>query len=320
MRERKRFLILICLLLVVALGLLACGAGHSEPGDAEWYDNGTSDGASRPEDAVPGEESAADTSGTGESAAQAARQASQRKIVFTANYEIETTQFDQDWAAIQGRIAELGGYIENSRMEGKPPEQRDDGRRVAMVSARIPVEHYEDFLRTADATGRVLSKEQTGEDITTQYFDTDAYVKSLRIQLERLEAILTDAQKLSDIIELEMEIARVRREIETNTTVLQQYDNLVSYSTVHISLYEVVELAEILPADQDLGTRIANGFYATMNGLLTFFEGFLVVLIAALPVLVILAVIAAVVLLIVRACRKRRRRKKQEAEEKAGGV
>lgn len=314
MRNHKWTAAFVALLLALLLTLGACSGGGTQSAGEDWA--AASNGENQDAGGVVSEGSESAAAGS-DAEARATSAQDQRKIVYSASYNIETTEFDKDWAAIQAEIEALGGYIQNSSVDGKAPKQRDDALRTATVTAKIPVENYEKFLKTADDTGKVVLKEQSGEDITAQYFDTDAYVKSLRTQLERLEAILTDAQKLSDIIELEKEIARVRLEIEENTTVLQQYDNLVSYATVDISLYEVAELTEVLPADQDLGTRIKNAFYSTINGLVTFLEGFVVVLIAALPVLALLGVIAVAVVLIVRAVRKRRTKRKNAVAVKA---
>ena len=57
-------------------------------------------------------------------------------------------------------------------------------------------------------------------------------MESLSLQEERLLDILEKAEKLTDVLELEQELADVRYQIETLTTTLNRYDQLISYSTV----------------------------------------------------------------------------------------
>ena len=94
-------------------------------------------------------------------------------------------------------------------------------------------------------------------------------------------------------------------EIDSLTAKLNVYKNEVAMSTVTLNLYEVVEYS---PEKESFGTRLGNAFVSGWKGFASFWQGFLVFLVRALPVLLTLAVIAAGIVLIVKLQQKRRKK------------
>ena len=82
------------------------------------------------------------------------------------------------------------------------------------------------------------------------------------------------------------------------TATLRKYDDLVDFSTVHISVSEVQKMTEVQAVT--LGERISAGFSDSIYELKTFGEDLLVFLIARSPILLIWAIVIIVVVMIVR--------------------
>ena len=77
------------------------------------------------------------------------------------------------------------------------------------------------------------------QDVTKAYFDTDARMRNAKRMEERLlEMLEKKTGKVSDLLEVEKELARVRESIEQMQGELKYYDALVQYATVTISLAE----------------------------------------------------------------------------------
>ena len=243
-----------------------------------------------------------------------------RKVIRSASLVIETKEFDNDMMALQNKATELGGYIETSNVQGRKPIEWNEAGRNAYMSFRIPTAKLGGFLTAAQSVGLVVEQQLGSDDITSQYFDTESHVNTLRIQLSRLEAILAESAKLEDVLKLETEIARVRYEIEALTTDLKRWDRLVDYATVRIDLYELSTLQRPTntTAPITLGDRMRDTLSRSFNGVLDFLEDLLIILVALLPVLPILAVIGAIIWLIVRGARKRAKLAEQKRREKFG--
>ena len=68
--------------------------------------------------------------------------------------------------------------------------------------------------RGVETEGTIIYVAGNPDLYPAEYYDAQGRKETYEIQLQRLEAILTEAAELSDIIALETEIARVRYEIE----------------------------------------------------------------------------------------------------------
>ena len=75
--------------------------------------------------------------------------------------------------------------------------------------------------------------------MTKAYFDTDARLKNARVMEQRLiDMLKTKTGKVSDLLQVEKELGRVREEIEKMQGELKYWDSQVQFATVTISLAE----------------------------------------------------------------------------------
>ncbi len=218
-----------------------------------------------------------------------------RKIIRTLSLELLTNKFEEHLALIEKDTQTAGGYVQNSYVYGTKPEAAGDPGRSANFTLRIPVKQVDAFVSAAANYGTLISQNEDTEDVTDNYFDIETRLEVNRTTLERLKSILVKTNNLSDIIELEREIARVTVEIEDLTTRLRKYDGLIEYATVNIMLQE--ERMAIGPAAKTpFGRRVSEGFTETLSDVGNFLENLAVFLIAGLPVILPIALIALLVL------------------------
>ena len=222
------------------------------------------------------------------------------KIIQTGNISMESLKFDESVTKTLDYVTSIGGYAESSNIQGQGISSGNTAmNRTANYVFRVPADKYTDFFSKMKGYGVVTSEQSQGQDITDQYFDTDARLKSLKIQEERELALLQKATKLSDILELEKELNNVRYQIESYTGTLRKWDSLVSYSTVKVTIKEVDEAKIIVPTkEKGLWARMAYSFTYSMKQLGEITQSFLVLLVAMLPFLVVLSVILVIGLLI----------------------
>ncbi len=211
-----------------------------------------------------------------------------RKIIKNGSIELETLEFDKGIAAITALVEELGGYIEGSEISGISLRYRGDyNQRAARFSARIPSDKLNQATDELGQLFNVLNKNESSSDITETYFDTESRLKSLRIQEERLLDLLSKAEKLEDLITLERALADVRYQIESLTSQLNRYDNLVSYSTLSIYLQEVVQTTNVKAQPRTLSEKVAEAFTESLEGIAEIAEFILLTVVALGPVLLV---------------------------------
>ena len=235
-----------------------------------------------------------------------------RKLIQTAQMELESRDYAKALAALEQMVADCGGYIESRNEQGGSLYSSRYSARYANITARIPAEKLETAMSTAGELCNVVSRSTDVADVTESYVDTEARLKTLRLQEERLLEILSKATDLSDVLELESRLSDVRYQIEAYEAALRNYDSRVSYSTLQITLQEVVEYSVINDPPQTLGQRLSDGFADSMRLVKNSAENVLVWLVTYLPLVLLWAVIiAAVVWLVWRAVRRAKKNGKQ---------
>jgi hypothetical protein len=197
-------------------------------------------------------------------------------------------------------------------MYGTAPEDWQDSGRTAELTVRIPSDKFDSFMEMLKGMGENLSSSVSGQDISLQYYDTETRLRTLRARQERLIELLAQAADPEDIIEIDRELSNVQTDIDLLEGSLRDYDSLVNFSTVTISLREVNEITRVTSSDDSIGTRIKNGFYSVLNVLADIGEGLLIVIIAGSPIIVPLAAIIVLIVFLVR--RSNRKHLKKQAE------
>lgn len=231
-----------------------------------------------------------------------------RKIIYTASLVVETREFDKCMDTVEAVYTKYGGYRESSQEYGVPDSAEKNSGRTAVVSIRMPIGKYDAAMAEFKALGNVLSKNESTEDVSRQYVDTEARNKTLKMQRDQLYTLLAKADSMENIIALQNEISRLTVEIEQMTAQLNYWNDKVSYSTITVELRELVEPKTVKPVDPDLNSRMNGALNVTLNNMKSGLENFAVGFIGFLPWLGIILVIGGVVAAIaIPAVRKARR-------------
>lgn len=138
------------------------------------------------------------------------------------------------------------------------------------------VENIQESVSSAE--GRMTSNSISAEDLTRSILDTDARLKAQTTLRNRLQGLLaTRDAKLTDLLALERELARVQGEIESATTTLAALRQRVSMSRVDIG-YQSKRVAVSQSAVSPV-VRALKGFVGDLSyglaGVISFFAAIL---------------------------------------------
>ena len=295
----KKFLALL-LALLVTLSLSACGASSNKSATQSYADaadpqaGGEYWNGSVSEEAKP----------AGSHPDNAGPDGSKRlpdKIIYTANYDLETTTFDDSAAALQALVESMGGYFESRS------QNNYRGYRSGDYTVRIPADKYADFCAAAGDRFHVTYFTENAQDISETYYDTQSRLDTARIKLERLQTLLKQARSMEDIITIENAISDVEYTVEALSGTLKHYDAQVDYATVYLSLQEVYQLSDQVAGPMSFGEKLAASFRSGLRSLGRFGEELVMFLAYAWVYLAALAVIAVAV---IRTLRRRRDKKR----------
>ena len=236
----------------------------------------------------------------------AAGEARQEKIIRNASFTVKTTDYDTDLERLQTLAKDLGGRVEYLSASG---DAASGQTRSASLTLRIPAQQLDEFLSGVEGIGNVTAMTQEMQDVSDSYYDVQTRLDTQRKKLERLQAMFTAAEDVSDLIEIESAIADTQYYIDRYTSQLKTYDGKVDYSTVNASVREVrvTEMKEVT-----LGQRIAEGFQNSLDAGAEFLEDMVIFLVSALPWLIAVAVVLVIVRLIVRKVKRNKTGKKEK--------
>lgn len=300
MKFRNIFALILGILLL--LSLAGCGAATDKAaGEMEYIDNGYS----TMDDYMVKDEVSAE--------APSSALPENRKLVQTVNMDVETEDLDTVLQQVDGRIAELGGYIEASNVQNGSAYS---GKRYrsANLTVRIPAKDLDSFIDKVGQVSNIVSSRKSVEDITLNYVATESRLKALQTEEARLLELLAQAQNMDDLLAIESRLTDVRYELENVNSTLRVYDNQVDYATIHLDIEEVKEYTEV-SEPETVWQRIGTGFVKSLRGVGNFLKELFVFLIVALPYLLLIGAIVAIVLLIIQSGIRRKRKKRAKERE-----
>ncbi len=240
---------------------------------------------------------ATDSAGTSSSNTNLTPQSA--KIIRDFVLKGETKEFDNAISVIQTKINENGGYIEKSEVYGG--ESLSNNRKTSKTAnlvIRIPAEKLDGFLDQTQGLLNITNKTETTKDITLDYYDVKSRLETLETKKVALEAMLEKAENLDDLLKIQDSLYEVIADIEAYQSKLNLFDNKVNYSTVTLTIKEVVEYTET--EELSFGKRVVNAFKNSWTNFGEFCLNFIVFFIAAIPTLLVLGLIAFIVLIIVK--------------------
>ena len=104
------------------------------------------------------------------------------------------------------------------------------------ATLRIPSDHFDAALEELRSRGEVLREGVDGQDVTEQYSDLQAQLRSQKALEERILAILSRTESVEDALTVEKELLRVRSSIETLEGRSKLLEHQVDMATIHLTV------------------------------------------------------------------------------------
>jgi hypothetical protein len=253
------------------------------------------------------------------SAPTASVDSAQRMVVSSTSMEIRVKDAEKAIAEVRALAAATKSEISNlvvtsGDFSPQPMPLASDGSGVsvsgpvsAQVTLRVPADALPAVERDIAKLGTVLSLNVSEDDVTQQHVDMAARLKNLRAEEARLRTFLTRTGKVSELLEVERELARVRGEIESMQAQLTYLERQAAMATLTLSLSEPGPVVSPGTGGWGLGGAVTDGVRtaaALVRATIT----------VAIP-LALIGVIGGAIALVWRSIRRRRKPTHAEQEE-----
>ena len=173
--------------------------------------------------AAPAQEAASDTAEVG-----------QRKLIRNARTELEVVSFNDAVEKITAFARDASGYVATSGSH-----KQENGKLRGEVVVKVLPAGLDQFLQRLRDLGTLKDQTISTQDVSKQYFDTSARLDNSRVMEQRLvEMLKKNTGKVSDLLQVERELGRVREDIEKMQGELKFMDAQVQFATITITLAE----------------------------------------------------------------------------------
>jgi Domain of unknown function (DUF4349) len=214
------------LLLVFAWLLAACSnlpIGY-EPGEQRSAGSSYADGLLSEGRTLSGDRSAraADSSEVeAVDSTTAVPRSDPRKIVYTAQYRLRTSNLEVALTRAKDLARSMGGWV----------HEESSGRFIF----RVPADKFWHTIAKIPEIGRVVSHSIKSKDVTEEFMDLGLRLKLRQKFLAELQDLYAKGGSLKDLLAVKKEIDRVTEEVERIEARIRFLSEQIAWSTIHLT-------------------------------------------------------------------------------------
>ena len=223
-----------------------------------------------------------------------------QKIVKTADISFKVEKYDVARTNILGIIQKHQGYVSAENQTG------DVYRTTNVMVVRVGAAQFDGLIdELLKQAVFVDYKKINADDVTEEFVDVAARLKSKKDALLQYELILKKANSIDEILDVQQYISTLQEEIESMEGRLKYLNNKVDLSTVNMTFYEQ---SDMLPVQtESFGWKMKEALAWGWHGFLEFLVG----MVYLWTLWLVMGITLFIILRMVKRGRKRRMQRNQ---------
>lgn len=211
----------------------------------------------------------------------------ERKVIRNAELIVEIESPVEAQRRLASIAESFGGFVVTSESRQDERTRGAQGTQVVSVEMRVPAARFDSVINGVRGVGgRVLQEKMTGRDVTEEYIDLEARLRAQRALEAQILEIMKRAQRVSDALEVNAQLAQVRSEIERLEGRRRFLENQSSLSTIKVTLQPPAPLVAAETAG--FGTSVRRAFSDGLDFAAAITLGVVRVAVTLLPVAVLI--------------------------------
>ena len=150
-----------------------------------------------------------------------------RMLIWSASLYVEVSNVSNTLSQVISITKKVDGYVESESAS------YDDSVRVTL---RIPVNSFKSTVSTLETLGNVTHRRVSSDDVTEEYIDIDARLKTMIALRDRLRVLLERAEDVKDVLAVERELSRIQADIDSMQARLKALAGKVDFATININI------------------------------------------------------------------------------------
>lgn len=207
-----------------------------------------------------------------------------RMIARDATLSLTVTDLALATSRVRAAAAAAEGYVVQEDMR---PAASEDEVGYATLVISVPTASLEPTLTQLEAIGTVTARGLTSTDVTVDYVDTSARIATLDASIERVRALMGQAESITDIVALEGDLSEREAELDALTAHAKALEGDVSRSSITVDLSHPPAESTPAAAEAEEPSGFAEGLRAGWRAFTSFVTVVLTAFGAVLPFLVL---------------------------------
>lgn len=213
----------------------------------------------------------------------------QRKLIQSATLQISIVEYKSFLNKVTNFLNQNSGYIENTNLYKNDQTKKYS----AELSIRIPDEKFQPAINFLQQLGDLKSLNIGSQDVSMQYIDNAAKIKTYDTQISALQSMLGKAKKVDEMLQVQNELTRVQAEHDSLVSQNKYIDRSASYATINLSVREEkLSKEKVMPTqNNDVLSKAKAGLILSINNLISQAQNLFIELVTIIPQLLIAFVV-----------------------------
>ena len=178
-----------------------------------------------------------------------------KKIIKTANLNLEVKDYSAYNSSLRDKLKQFGGYI------AQEEQSQSEYKIENTITIKIPVDQFDDAVNSISSNVKAVhEKKITSEDVTTDVIDTRSRLEAKKQVRLRYLDLLKQAKNMEEILSVQSEINGIQEQIESAAGRMEYLQHSSSFSTIHLTYYQVLNGAAINSDKPSFSTRFTSAF------------------------------------------------------------
>jgi hypothetical protein len=178
-----------------------------------------------------------------------------KKIIKTADLNIEVKEYHNFSKGIREKIKGLGGYI------AQEEQNQNDYKIENRITIKVPVDQFDNAVNQLSANVEKLNEKKiTSQDVTSEYVDTRSRLEAKKQVRNRYLDLLKQTKNMEEILDVQSEINSIQEDIESAAGRIEYLGHSSAYSTINLTYFQVVNPSANTDKSTGFGHQIVDAF------------------------------------------------------------
>lgn len=220
-----------------------------------------------------------------------------KKMILTSNLSQETLDLDKTIEALNQNVNKYGGYFQSTSINN------NGAYRFYEAIIRIPADKYNDFISETKKGGNNTFYNEEVKDVTDTYTDIEARLASLKAEEEKVLEFYKQATNIEELMSIENRLSDIRYEIDSYENSKKNYDLLITYSTLNISIRETKAYSL---EDENFVDKIKNAFKAGWSNFVNGLKDLTINIVYNIWAILALVIVVIIIVIVIKKIRSKK--------------